>query len=224
MTMKTIRRLVNLTAACGRYGVRSLVLARRAIRHFGAAQRTTELMGAIAAVRAARPRTVVEIGTKLGGTLYCWAQVADPRALFVSVDLPDGPFGGGCSEEHARTFHAFLRPGQRLECVRGDSHDPAVVAAVRRLVGGAAVDFLFIDGDHRYAGVKQDYEQYAALVRPGGLIGFHDILPYPPDPDNEVHRFWAELKGRCAVEEIVDGRNSAAFGMGIGLLRQPEVP
>jgi predicted O-methyltransferase YrrM len=219
--MSAVTRLVNLMAACGRHGVKSLVLARRAIHRFQAAQRTTELMGLIAAVRDLRPKTIVEIGSKLGGTLYCWAQVADPQALLVSVDLPGGDFGGGCSEEHARTFHAFLRSGQRLECVRGDSHDPAVFDRVRRLVGGPAADFLFIDGDHTYAGVKQDFDRYTALVRPGGLIAFHDILPYPPEPNNQVHRFWKDLKGRYPVQEIIDGRNSAAFGMGIGLLRQP---
>src|SRR4051812_22118344 len=187
--MKTLPRLVSLASACGRYGVRSLFLARRAIRQFHAAQRTTELMGVIAAVRALRPRIVVEIGTKLGGTLYCWARVARPEALLVSVDLPGGRFGGGSSEEHARTFPTFLRPGQRLECIRGNSHDPAIVDEVRRRVGGPDVDFLFIDGDHTFAGIQEDFERYSVLVRPGGLIAFHDILPDPRDTENQVHRY-----------------------------------
>jgi len=36
------------------------------------------------------------------------------------------------------------------------------------------IDLLYIDGDHSYAGVKFDFEQFGALVRPGGLILLHD--------------------------------------------------
>jgi hypothetical protein len=58
-------------------------------------------------------------------------------------------------------------------------------------------DFLFIDGDHSYAGVKRDFEMYSPLVKPGGWVGFHDIN------DTEIHRgfgcqveqFWTELHG-----------------------------
>lgn len=37
------------------------------------------------------------------------------------------------------------------------------------------VDLLFIDGDRSYEGVKQNWEQYSALVRPRGMVVFHDI-------------------------------------------------
>jgi hypothetical protein len=33
---------------------------------------------------------------------------------------------------------------------------------------------LFIDGDHRYEGVRRDFEMYSPLVGAGGLIAFHD--------------------------------------------------
>ena len=48
-------------------------------------------------------------------------------------------------------------------------------------------DFLFIDGDH--TGVGRDYEMYRDLVRPGGLIAFHDIVADQPVEGNQVHRF-----------------------------------
>jgi predicted O-methyltransferase YrrM len=41
------------------------------------------------------------------------------------------------------------------------------------------LDFLFIDGDHTYEGVKQDFEMYTPLVRKGGLVAMHDIVPPP---------------------------------------------
>jgi len=35
-------------------------------------------------------------------------------------------------------------------------------------------DFIFIDGDHTYDAVKQDYKMYYPAIKKGGLIFFHD--------------------------------------------------
>ncbi len=37
------------------------------------------------------------------------------------------------------------------------------------------IDALFIDGDHAYKAVLQDWLLYSPLVRPGGIIAFHDV-------------------------------------------------
>jgi predicted O-methyltransferase YrrM len=36
------------------------------------------------------------------------------------------------------------------------------------------VDFVFIDGDHRYEAVKDDCERYWPLILPGGILCGHD--------------------------------------------------
>ena len=40
------------------------------------------------------PMHVLEIGTARGGSLYLWTQAANENAVIVSVDLPEGEFGG----------------------------------------------------------------------------------------------------------------------------------
>jgi hypothetical protein len=40
--------------------------------------------------------------------------------------------------------------------IRGDSHDPATLITLKRLLRDQAVDVLFIDGDHAYQGVRDD--------------------------------------------------------------------
>jgi predicted O-methyltransferase YrrM len=35
-------------------------------------------------------------------------------------------------------------------------------------------NFLFIDADHSYEGVKEDYLAYFPMMNPGGLVAFHD--------------------------------------------------
>ena len=36
------------------------------------------------------------------------------------------------------------------------------------------IDFIFIDGDHLYDGVKKDCDAFLPLVKPGGFVLFHD--------------------------------------------------
>lgn len=38
------------------------------------------------------------------------------------------------------------------------------------------IDLLFIDGDHSYEGVKQDWELFSPFVKPFGLVLFRDTL------------------------------------------------
>ena len=42
------------------------------------------------------------------------------------------------------------------------------------------IDFLWIDGDHSYEGVKRDIEDWLPLVKKNGFVCFHD---YRDEPD-----------------------------------------
>ena len=167
------------------------------------------------------PRRVLEIGTAKGGTLYLWTQAAMPDASLVSIDLPGGQFGGGYRACRADLYRAFAQPGQTMTLLRADSHAPDTLAEVRRLFGGQAVDFLFIDADHTYPGVKADFLQYGPLVRPGGLIAFHDILTAPHDPAIRVCELWDQFQGRFQTTQWV-WPDRAGRRIGIGILRVPE--
>lgn len=57
-----------------------------------------------------------------------------------------------------------------------------------------SVDFVFIDADHSYDGVKSDIAIWIPKVRAGGLLGGHDY-------DNKNYPFGAEVKR--AVDEAV---------------------
>ena len=83
------------------------------------------------------------------------------------------------------------------------------------MVGGEVVYvrfFLFIDGDHTSEGVKRDWEMYSQLVRPGGLVAFHDIAS--SYDDTQVARFWNELKGTVDAHEFVLHPNRI-YGIGV---------
>lgn len=169
------------------------------------------------AVCELHPQRVLEVGTARGGTLYLWTQAATDNATIVSVDLPMGDFGGAYPVEKVPFYQSFARSGQHLHLLRKDSHDPQTVAEVRQLFAGAPVDFAFIDGDHTYDGVKADFLDYGPLVRPGGMIAFHDILPRPDMPSIQVDRFWQELKAQYRTRDII-GTDASGRKIGIGLL------
>jgi predicted O-methyltransferase YrrM len=86
---------------------------------------------------------------------------------------------------------------------------------VERILGGEKVDFLFVDGDHTYEGVKRDFEMYSPLVRKGGIIAFHDICLHPPETRCEVSKFWNEIKHGYKYVEIVEDWSQKWAGIGV---------
>ncbi len=130
---------------------------------------------------------MLEIGTAKGGTLFLLSRVADPSATITSCDLPGGLYGGGYPQWKSVIFHRIMPPPQSLH-LRGNSHRAETRERISATLGGQKVDFMFIDGDHSYAGVKHDFLTYRNFVRPGGMIALHDILPNRFDRDIEVSR------------------------------------
>jgi predicted O-methyltransferase YrrM len=186
-----------------RKSVNALRLAESAIRDHGAIQKAGELASFLALLMDDPPRTVVEVGSDAGGTLWAWQQLGAERVI--GVDMPGGRFGSGVRlNDHG------------CEIVYGDSHDIDTLAELVALLELTPVDMLFIDGDHTYEGVKADFELYSPLVRPGGVIAFHDICIHPLFPEVQVFRLWLELEGM--KEEIVT--RPASWG-GIGVIRVP---
>jgi predicted O-methyltransferase YrrM len=183
----------------------------------GAIQKVPELARLIALVKARRPRAVVEIGSFRGGTLAAWCKVAAADAALVTVDLPDAAETPVAPDELRR----LARSGQQLEVVRGDSHVPETRNKVVAALGGRKVDFLMIDADHSYEGVRRDFELYAPLVCDGGLIAFHDVVPETRRSDIEVSRFWREIRDRYEYEEFISPGREFGLGPwgGIGVLR-----
>jgi predicted O-methyltransferase YrrM len=184
-------------------------------REWAVHQKPDEFSALLWKVEELRPRSVVEIGTKFGGTLYCWCRLATPDATLISIDLRGAQFGGGYSPERAEEMRLlFPREDQQLHLIEADSHADDTLSEVRALVD--RLDFLFIDGDHSYEGVKRDFEMYGPLVRAGGLIAFHDICKHPPRRAADVDIFWREVREGRDYEEFVSG--PAPWG-GIGVLR-----
>jgi predicted O-methyltransferase YrrM len=144
------------------------------------------------------------------------ARIAHPEAVLISVDI-NLPW-------ERRTAHAKLATrNQRVVSVCGDSRAPATLARVRSTLHGRPLDFLFIDGDHAYDAVKTDFLNYRPLVRSGGLIAFHDIVPdfnarYGTPTISYaggVPTFWQEIKAQYRTSEFIEDPKQDGYGIGV---------
>ena len=123
----------------------------------------------------------IEIGSAYGGSFHCWASIIDGPAISVDkinartiehgVSTPSAP---GMAETRNRLWEESF-PG-RVTAIDGYSQEPATLAAVSAALAGRKVDFVFLDGDHSERITRLDFENYSKFVRPGGMIGFHDVF------------------------------------------------
>ena len=102
-----------------------------------------------------------------------------------------------------------------MRLVRKDSHQEGTLEDLKNILGNEKIDFLFIDGDHSYNGVKKDFEMYSPLVSKDGIIGFHDIVEGLEENVGGVPAFWQEIKNNYKYKEIVESWNQGGYGIGL---------
>jgi len=201
---------------------------RRLRRRFSIApsQVDSEVLAFLGELAVRQTTRFLEVGTGSGGSLFLAARAAAWNATLVSVDLPHSPGNRGYPPWKEKLYREFATAGQSVRLIRADSHTEETLRQVREVFGGEPVDAIFIDGDHSYDGVRRDYELYAPLVRPGGLVAFHDIVPdhrtrYGRPTANhsgDVPRFWRELRRNRPHREIVEDYAQDGYGIGILLV------
>ena len=180
-----------------------------------ASQVKEEITSFLGILKNKQPKIILEIGTEKGGTLFLFSRMASSDAKIISVDLPAGKFGAGYPGWRIPLYKSFARENQKLYLVRDDSHNQKTLRNVKKILNGQKADFLFIDGDHTYDGVKKDFEMYSPLVKKGGLIAFHDICPGLERKVGGVPNFWQEIKKDFNYREIVQDWNQGGYGIGI---------
>lgn len=174
----------------------------------GSCQIPWEIDGAIRHIAAVHPQVICEIGTFDGGTSLLFSRFLPGVELMLCIDL---------YVKNKEMLRLLAPPRQQLRFLDMPSSAPRTVARVRELLGGRSLDVLFIDGDHRYEGVNQDFLSYLPLVRKGGLVLFHDIVP---DKGGRawaggVPQLWKELAPQYPHREFVQSRDQDGYGIGV---------
>jgi hypothetical protein len=151
-------------------------------------------------------RSALEIGSRYGKSIERIAASLAPRSKVVAVDLPYAPGVRGSQPDPDPVLRATIGEiacnGHDAHLFIGDSHDPAVVEAVRK---HGPFDFCFIDGDHSYEGVKADWENYGPMATK--VVAFHDIVN-----NTGCFKLWQEVK---ANYRHVEYTSSVWLGIGV---------
>lgn len=140
---------------------------------------------------------IVEIGCFEGKTSAALASNNPTLKKLYSID----PFFKGrlgvCYGEWIARIHCKREGAKAVEFRKGFSFEIAPTFHEE-------IDFLFIDADHRYEAIKQDWRDWYPKVRNGGIIALHDSK----QAVNSTHYLGSmefydkDVKAMSEVEEI----------------------
>ena len=142
------------------------------------------------------PKSVLEIGTCKGGTLWYWLHTLSINSLIISIDCFDTfIYDFDPNLDYEAMWKSWVPYGINYNFINGYSYDNKVINEVENILlpfidkDKRCLDFLFIDVDHRYEFVKQDFNIYGPMVKKGGLIALHDIN----FDKTGLPQFWREI-------------------------------
>ena len=183
-------------------------------KRYELSQNLFELYECAKIINKAKPKNILEIGSHFGGTFKVWCMCSQNNGKQVSISWH--PSSSDCytqyqSEQKRSEAHDnIMSCGKNVYHIDADSHLKSTKNELTSILGDEKLDFIFIDGDHTYEGVKKDYEMYYTLMKKGGIIGFHDLV----DKKFGVYKLWNQIKNNRKQRKIIDYGSQ----LGIGLL------
>ena len=144
---------------------------------------TSDVEAWILAVLSKRARTMFEFGTATGRTTYLWAVNSPADATIITLTLApaertryqDAP-GDADTDRRAALdesrFTRFYYTGTPVEHKIRQFFGDSKAFDETPWVG--ACDLVFVDGSHARSYVESDSRKALRLVRPGGLVLWHD--------------------------------------------------
>lgn len=164
-----------------------------------------------------RPITYVEIGSRQGGSLYMASRFIKNQSKIISIDLPNAAWGFEGTEEELYNIIKLLRvDGFNAHVILADSQKSETKIKLIQLIDNEGIDVLFIDADHTFKGVQNDWNMYFDLVNNNGLIVFHDIIKNESNHGVEVYKLWETIKLGFPHQEFV-------FEYGIGVIHKKAI-
>ena len=119
----------------------------------------------------------VEIGAYCGAS-SCLMLNHPNLVNVVSIDI--GTYTPGGVDTIHKNVANFKLDNNQFELIIGDSHSPETLNILKSKI--SQIDILYIDGEHSYPSVIQDFNDYKDLVCEGGYIVFDDYHDYEYSP------------------------------------------
>ena len=147
----------------------------------------------------------LEVGTNCGASAWFLSHFVHRGGAVRGVEIN----AEECEQHRMRLMtQELIYSRHRVFCGvhYGTSADPLIVCDVREF---GPYDFIMIDGDHSYEGVKADWDNYFPMLRDGGIICLHDTN----NSAFGVKRLWNERKGDLRWLTTGGAENNLGWGI-----------
>lgn len=135
------------------------ILAHPKRKEDGGRRQIAKMMGAYGV------KSGIEVGTQYGGSASMWCEEM-PGLKLTCIDSYVGV-----------RKRAYVSASRLARLYKFDLLRMTSMEAVDRFED-SSVDFVHIDGDHRFDTCVQDIVRYVPKVKPGGLVIIHDYFPF----------------------------------------------
>lgn len=153
-------------------------------------------------------KSLLEIGTRNGGNIFVLAHALPKGSMVVALDRG----------ERITDIHNTVKALCRLEVHGYNTHyvygDSTFKEAERFANKWGPYDMVFIDGDHRWDGVHNDWQKYGMLAKK--LVAFHDIVEVGC-PSPHIVDYWEMMKEKWGGENLWEFK-APRTDKGIGVL------
>ena len=163
-------------------------------------------------VKRHRPKVIVELGTHMGLSALSMGlalkDLGEGGRLFAIDSWEGDPQAGQYGRLDDHVYRTFLGRCKELDL-------ESTITPLKMYFDDALdkvdtpIDLLHIDGLHTWDAVNHDWATYGPLVRPGGLILFHDVHTHFED----LRKFWS---GMTASFEC----HTVPYSHGLGIIRK----
>lgn len=155
-------------------------------------RQTAYLFGLVRQMKACK---VIEIGRYKGGSTIVIAAAMEKQGQFWSIDI-----GEKETRLHSGRLQRAFDEQIKDICKRFDLGVNLVVGDSQIVeIDTGPVDLVFIDGDHSYDGVRNDFERFGRRVHIGGAVLFDDAV------DEGIFKTHSDTVGRLLKEIVNEG-------------------
>lgn len=160
-------------------------------------------------VEKLKPRTTLEIGMASGASSLCLSNVTE---TLITLD---------CATPRNQDVFKELSKNCHYHHIVDNSHNERARKKLKELLKVKKLDLLFIDGDHSYQGVKDDFKDYLPFMEQDGVIAFHDITKSHYSANKlqcHVYKLWDEINiDKTKYKSLKSIAYNAKWG-GIGIV------
>lgn len=156
---------------------------------------------------ALRPRTLVELGSHYGFSLFMFAEAAKTLGIDVQISAidaweDDNPAGIINGMDPYDTVRSIAPEYPNIDLYR------AYFSEALEHFEDHSIDLLHIDGNHSYEEVKEDFETWLPKMSDRGVILFHDA--YSWRQGFGVYKLWDEI-----ADVYPSHRFTHSWGLGV---------